>query len=96
MLKVRRLPVANPEAAIKLYYGKGYLNCNDIGEIFGTKSKTIIYEMKKTVVQVERSRNLPIVVPKHINAKIAFEIWGIDITELERNLKKLKELAAGI
>jgi len=92
MSKVRRLPIADTDAAIRLYYGKGYLNNNDIGKIFGTEVKSTIFQMKKPVMAEEKNRNLPIVVPYHVNAKIAFEVWGLDIEELELNRKKLKEL----
>lgn len=92
MAKVRRFPVADISAAIKLYYGKGYLNNKDIGEIFGTNVKSTIHQMKKPVMEEEKKRDLPVVVPCHVNAKIAFEVWGINVAELERNLKKMQEL----
>lgn len=92
MKKVKRLPVHNIDAALRAYYGKGYLNNNDIGEIFGTTTKSTIYEMKRPVIAEERKREYPVVVPFHVCAKIAFEVWGIDVAELERNKKKLDAL----
>ena len=40
----------------------------------------------------EVKRGVPIVIPHHVNVKIAYEVWGIDVQELERNKKKLTEL----
>ncbi len=92
MSKIRRLPIADTASAIRLYYSKGYLNNKDIGQIFGTEVKSTIYQMKKPVTEEEKKRNLPVAVPFHINAKIAFEMWGLDIAELEKNQKKLNAL----
>jgi hypothetical protein len=32
-------------------------------------------------------------VPSHVNVKVAFDVWGIDVKELERCKKKMAELA---
>ena len=89
--KVAR-PVQNVDAALRAYYGNGYINNKAIKEIFGFKSDTAVWKMKMAVRDEEVKRNIPIVIPQHVNVKIAFEVWGIDIKELERNRQKLLDL----
>lgn len=92
MPKIKRMPVKNADAALMAYYGTGYIGNKEIGEIFGTKTPSTIYNLKKPVLEAEKEQNAPIVVPHHVNAKLAFSVWGIDVSELERNRKKLNEL----
>ena len=92
MSKIKVLPIKNIDAALKAYYGAGYLGNKDIGEIFGIRNPSTIYNIKKPVIEKERAANMNVVVPHHVNAKIAFSVWGLDVSELERNRKKLKSL----
>lgn len=92
MTKTRRLPVKDIDAALKAYYGTGYIGNKEIGEMFGTSSSSTINKLKKPVREAEREQNLPVYVPYHVNARIAFEVWGIDVKELERNRKKMHDL----
>ena len=92
MEQIRRRAVKNVDAALMAYYGPGYIDNKTIGVIFGTKTASTIYKLKLPVMAEERKRNIPVVVPHHVNVKVAFEVWGIDVKELERNKKKLEEL----
>lgn len=87
-----RLNVVNIDAALKAYYGSGYIGNKEIAEIFGTKSSSTQSKLKKYVREEEIERGIPIVVPFHVNVKVAFEVWGIDIVELEKGRKKLISL----
>lgn len=89
---VRRFPVADVDAALRAYYGTGYIGNREIGEIFGVKAGSTISKLKKPVMEEETIRGKAVIVPKHVNVKIAFEIWGINVKELEHNRKKLHEL----
>lgn len=85
-------PVKNIDAALKAYYTMSYLDNKTIGVIFDTKADSTIAKLKKPVKDEESKRNMPVVVPRHINTKVAFEVWGIDINELEKNKMKLTKL----
>ena len=90
--KVSR-PVKDINAALEAYYcSNGYINNTQIKRIFGLKSDSAISKVKHMVQDEELKRNVPIVIPYHVNVKIAYEVWGIDVKELERNKKKLTEL----
>lgn len=87
-----RMPVANIDAALRAYYGNGYIGNDEIREIFGTDASSTIWRMKRQVQEAEKAKGIPMVVPRQVNVKVAFEVWNIDIKELERNRKKLIEL----
>jgi hypothetical protein len=92
MTPIKRPPVFDVDHALKVYYGKGYISNADIKQIFGVKADTSVARLKKTVKAKEREENIPVVVPHHVNARIAFEVWRIDVEELERNRRKLAKL----
>lgn len=90
--KVSR-PVMDIDAALEAYYcSNGYINNKQIKRIFGLKSDSAVSKVKHMVQDEEVKRGVPIVIPRHVNVKIAYEVWGIDVKELERNKKKLTEL----
>lgn len=89
---IRRLPIKDVDAVLRAYYGTGYIGNKEISKIFGTNCSSTMRRLKKPVEEVEIERNIPKVVPNHLNVKVAFEVWGIDVPELERNRKKLQQL----
>lgn len=85
-------PVQNIPAALKAYYGNGYINNKMIKEIYELKSGGAVCKMKAMVRDEELKRGVPIIIPGHVNVKIAFDVWGVDVKELERNRQKLLDL----
>lgn len=90
--KIRRLPVKNFDAALRIYYSMDYIGNKEIGEIFGTTTPSTIYKLKKPVLQAEKENDVLIVVPYHINTKLAYRVWGIDIQDIEKSRRKLQDL----
>lgn len=87
-----RLNIKNVDAALRAYYGSGYIGNKEISEIFGTSCNSTLANLKRSVKKVEIERGIPTVVPAHVNTKVAFEVWQIDVSELERGRKKLQAL----
>jgi hypothetical protein len=92
MTPIKRPPVFDVDHALKVYYGKGYISNSDIKQIFGVKADTSVKRLKEPVKAAEIEKKVPVVVPHHVNARIAFEVWRIDVEELERNRRKLAKL----
>ncbi len=88
----RRPPVANPEAALRIYYSKPYITCKDITEIFGSMGSALMARLRRAVREQEAAENVPIVVPRHICTEVAFRVWNIDVKKLESDLQKLRKL----
>lgn len=92
MPKVCRPPIKDIDAALRAYYGTGYISNDQIRAMFGAKSSATVMRLKRPVVAAENAEGVPVVVPQHVNARIAFRVWGIDVKELERNRQKMREL----
>ena len=84
-------PVQNIDAALKAYYGNGYINNRDIKAIFQVCDSSA-WKMAKSVREESAKRDIPIIMPGYINVKIAFELWGINVKELEQNKRKIANL----
>lgn len=79
------------EMAVRLYYEKSEITNNDIKELFGAGS-TLTAKLKKAVLQEMAKRDVKSWLPYSVNTKIAFEVWGLDIDDYEKRLKKLRTL----
>ncbi|MBQ9709466.1 MAG: hypothetical protein IJV67_02460 [Clostridia bacterium] len=82
----------NLQEAVELYYGKIELQNADVKKIFGVKSDSKVASLKKKVQQEMQKRGVPAWTPHGINTYIAFEVWGIDVADLEKRLKKLNKI----
>lgn len=78
--------------AVRLYYEKSELTNADIAELFST-AETQTIKIKKMAKTEMAKRGVKSWLPYSVNTKIAFEVWGIDIDEYEKRLKKLRSLA---
>lgn len=79
------------ETAVRLYYEKNELTNADIKALFGTGDTQTI-KVKKAVKAEMAKRGVKSWLPYSVNTKVAYEVWGIDITDFERRLKKLTAL----
>lgn len=87
---IRRPQVKDVEEAIRAYYSI-YIGNKQIMKIFGCKDNTAI-NLKKKARELEIERDIPTVVYRRVNARVAFEAWHVDIDELIRNRQKLIKL----
>lgn len=92
MPKITRPAVVDADAALKAYYGTGYIGNDQIKAIFGIRSSNVVSRLKKAVRAVEVEQGIPVAVPYKVNTRCAFEVWKIDVKELEKNRQKAKEL----
>lgn len=82
----------NIEAAVRLYYETTELRNKDIGEIFGLKSVPAIIRLKEPVFEKQAEYNYHSYYAGAVRTDIAYEVWGFDIDDLEKRLKKLDAL----
>ena len=88
----------NIPAAVRLYYEKLSLSNKDIKAIFSVTSDCSALKKKREVIAYFAEKDIN---PIHsINNKLdtyrAFEAWGLDISDLEKRLKKLKQFGIQI
>ena len=88
----RTFKVQNIETALRLYYEMPELSGEDIKTLFGGISNSTVTNLKKPVRA--RMKELGLFCPTRyaVNTKVAYEIWGIDVKDLEIRYKKHKAL----
>lgn len=84
--------IASIEKAIELYYAKINLNSKDIAELFGGISKGTVCRLRQLARVEMKNCGLPIWDNVHVNTEAAYRAWGIQIADLEKRYKKLKDL----
>ena len=81
----------NIKTAVRLYYEKPELETADIMKLFSV-STTKANNMKKDVRKRMAELGVKVWLPYSINTNVAYEVWGIDINDMEKRLKKLQSL----
>ena len=84
--------VTSIDNALKVYYENSEIGNNEITELFGKRSSATISRLKRAVKNEMSKRETMSYGLNKVNTKIAYEIWGIDVVDLEQRLKKLKNL----
>jgi hypothetical protein len=84
--------ITSIDEALKIYYSNAEIGNKEIASLFGSLSSATITRLKKSVkVEMERRKILSYGMYK-VNTGVAFDIWGIDVVDLEKRRKKLREL----
>ncbi len=89
---MRRPEIVSVEAAIRHYYGAGYIGNKEMREIFGSVSTATLAKLKRAVRDEEMKRAIPEVVPNKVSVEVAYEVWNIDPDTLVKNRQKLLKL----
>lgn len=87
----------NPDikTAVQIYYTKPEIGTNEIKELFSVKG-TKALQMKNEVRKVMAEKGVKVWLPHSVNTKVAYEMWGLNITDLEARLEKLQSLGMEI
>jgi len=85
-------PITSIENALQIYYKYSELGNKEILTLFGKRSSNTIARLKRMAKNKMQEKRVMSYGANKVNTKIAFEIWGINIQELEKRLIKLKEL----
>ena len=79
--------------AVRIYYSYPEMSNKEIKELFGRNfSGATLARYKSMIRQRQRELGIKTAVPYSVNTKVAFEVFGIDITEIEKNMAKLQKL----
>ena len=87
------MKLPDPEKALELYYTKTEINNAEIRELFSCNSTTAT-RLKKSVQAAMAAKDKPVRtwLPGNIDVKTAFEVWCIDVDDMEKHLLKLQKL----
>lgn len=79
--------------AVRIYYSYPEMSNKEIKELFGRDfSGATLARYKSMIRQRQRELGIKTAVPYSVNTKVAFEVFGIDITEIEKSMAKLQKL----
>lgn len=83
----------NVPIAVRYYYEKLSLSNSDIKVMFNIRSDSTVMRKKQEVIDyfAGRDENPIHSISKRLDTWRAFEAWGLDINELEKRLKKLRQ-----
>ena len=84
--------ISGIENALRIYYKHSELGNKQITELFGKRSSATISRLKRAVKNEMAKRDILSYGMNKINTSVAYEVWGIDVADLERRMKKLKNL----
>lgn len=90
-INVRIPQVTSIEMAIRLYYERTELSNPEIKALFGTGNNTVC-KLKRKARELMIERGTPVWNAQRVNTEVAYEAWGLNITDLEHRLKKLKSM----
>lgn len=79
------------EKAVKIYYSMVEIGTKEIKELFGV-GNTSAQTMKNKVREEMAKRGIRNYYPHAVKTDIAFEVWGLNIEDLEHRLKALRRL----
>lgn len=82
----------NLEAALRLYYERLELSCDDIRDIFGDMCPSTVTRLKNKARKQMVEDNSQVWNARNVNTASAFKAWGLDPAELEKRLTKLRKL----
>jgi hypothetical protein len=86
-------PITSIDAALMIYYTHSEIGNKEITALLGRLSSATVARLK-TAVKVEMDKkNILTYGLYKVNTAVAFEVWGINVADLEERRKKLKELS---
>ena len=85
--------ITNIENALKVFYENGEIGNKEIQCLFGNRSSATVSRLKRLVKTEMIKRGTPIFNADKVNTVVAYEVWGIDVVDLENRMKKIKELS---
>lgn len=81
--------IKNIDTALRIYYENTEIGNAEIRELFGNLANSTILSMKNDVLNKMTERNIQRFRYHTVNTEVAFEVWGIDVEDLEKRRSKL-------
>jgi hypothetical protein len=85
-------PISSIDNALRLYYSHSEIGNKEIKALFGSLSSATVSRLKTAVKGEMARRDICSYGMYKINTSVAFDVWGIDVNNLEVRRRKLKEL----
>ncbi|MGN0181446.1 MAG: hypothetical protein ACI4DP_03400 [Candidatus Ornithomonoglobus sp.] len=89
---MRAKSIKDVNTAIHIYYAYPEMDNSQIKELFGIAANSTIARYKKPVLEKQTEDGVKTMCAYTVNTKTAYEVWGIDVADLEKRRDKLKKL----
>jgi len=84
--------ITSIDNALKIYYSHSELGNKEIASLFGRLSSATTAKLKKLAKEEMINKSKHSYGMYKVNTCIAYDVWGIDVDDLERRRKKLQTL----
>lgn len=91
-MRARKKQISSIDTALRIYYQYSELQTPQIIELFDIKGSAAAARYKKAVIDEQLKRGVKSFIQGSVNTRLAYEVWGIDVDDLEQRRKKLVEL----
>ena len=91
-LRINIPSITSIETALKIYYEYSELGNKEITTLFGQRSSATVSKLKQIVKDEMCKKGIYSYGANKVNTEVAYAVWGINISDLEKRMKKLKEL----
>ena len=91
-MKLNIPPITSIDNALTIYYNHTEIGNKEISTLFGKISSATLAKLKRAVKIEMCDRETHSYGMYKINTKIAFDVWGLDVVDLEKRRNKLKAL----
>ena len=85
-------PITSIDTALRIYYTYPEIGNKEIKELFGVSNTRTLARYKKDVRQAQAERDVLTSQMHTVNTAVAYEVWGIDVADLEKRRDKLRKL----
>lgn len=85
-------PISSIDTALEIYYKHSEIGNKQITALFGKHSSATINRLKRLVKSEMMAAGMRSYSAYSVNTKLAFEVWGIDVNDLEKRRGKLQKL----
>jgi hypothetical protein len=89
---LNRLKISDIDTALRIYYENVEIGNEEIVELFGPASSATLTKLKKAVRNEMAARDIRVFKAYMVHTKTAYEVWGIDVNDLETRRGKLIKL----
>ena len=84
--------ITSIDNALSIYYNYSELGNKEIKELFGNRSSATIAKLKQAAKKAMDKQELCSYGMYKVNTNIAYDVWGINVADLEKRRRKLREL----
>lgn len=86
-----KIMIKDLKDCLRIYYSYPEIGTPEIMRLFGVGDSKA-WALKKPVQKAQIEAGIIVLDKTCINTELAFKVWGIDVEDIERRLKKLEKL----